>query len=295
VSRRATVLRLVLGVAAAVAVAVAFVTAREDAGAVGAPDPARLLAAAAAIGIALLAAAAAWSTLLGERRLRVVLPGFLGAQLARYIPGSLWQGVSQVLDAERLGVRRSRATTAFLVQLGTQVVAATVVALLVLLDASRLPPWLLVAVVATPLVALPMVSRSWMSRAVARLRARSTRFAGMDLAPPSQRALWIATAFGAVNAVLVGIAFGLLIPSATSPREVVAAAGAFAFAWLVGFLVVPLPAGLGVREALLVVGLAGRHSVAVVLGAAVVLRLLMMVVEVGLAVVAHGLRRFASR
>lgn len=87
------------------------------------------------------------------------------------------------------------------------------------------------------------------------LRSRSHRFSGMALAPPSQRALVVATAFGALNSVLVGSAFGLLIPSATSVREVAIATGAFAFAWLVGFLVVPLPAGLGVREALLVLGL----------------------------------------
>jgi glycosyltransferase 2 family protein len=294
VSQPARVVRLVLGVVAMVAGAVAFFSTREDAGALGAPDPVRLVAATAAVAVALLAAAGAWSTLLGERRFRVVLPGFLGAQLARYIPGSLWQGVSQVLDAERLGVRRSRATTAFLVQLGTQVVAATVVTLLVLLDASQLPPWLITAAVAAPLVAVPMVSRRWMSRAVAWLRARSVRFSGMELAPPSQRALVVATAFGAVNALLIGSAFGLLMPSAASAREVAAAAGAFAFAWLIGFLVVPLPAGLGVREALLVIGLGDRHSVAVILGAAVALRLLMIVVEAGLALVAYGLRRFST-
>lgn len=64
-----------------------------------------------------------------------------------------------MLDAERLGVRRSRATTAFLVQLGTQAVAAGIVVLLVLLDAIRLPAWLAAAVVAAPVIAVPMVCR----------------------------------------------------------------------------------------------------------------------------------------
>jgi glycosyltransferase 2 family protein len=285
---RSRVLRTALGLAAAVAVAVAFVSTLDDAEAVGFPSAWRLAVAVAATLVALVVAGAAWWRLLGSVTFVRLLPGFLTAQLARYLPGSVWQGVSQVLDAERLGVRRSRASTAFLLQLGTQAVAATVVGLLALLAGPQLPGWFLAIVVLAPICAVPTLHRAWMQRLSGWAARRSRRFAGMDLTLPAQREILLATALGVVNLVLVGVAFGLLLAPATSLRAIAVAAGVFALAWVAGFLVVPLPAGLGVREAVLVAGLAHAYPAAVLLGAAVVLRLLMIAGEAGLALLARS-------
>lgn len=291
---RTRLVRVALGIASAAAVAVAFLSTRQDAAGLAPPSAGRVLLACIAVGFALLAAGGAWAALLRPHPYRALLPGFLGAQLARYIPGSVWQGVSQVLDVERLGVRRSAATTAFLVQLGTQVVAGVLVGLLALLDVRAIPAWLVIVLVIAPLLAVPLLHRGWMRSTIAWLAARSRRVARLDLVPPPQRAIIAATGFGVVNLAFVGAAFGLLLPSARSTRDVVAAAGVFAVAWVVGFLIVPLPAGLGAREAVLALGLAASHPVAAVLGTAVILRLVMIVVEVGLAAVAQGYRRYVA-
>jgi uncharacterized membrane protein YbhN (UPF0104 family) len=59
---------------------------------------------------------------------------------------------------------------------------------------------------------------------------------------------------------------------------------------VIGFLVVPLPSGLGVRELVLVVGLADLHPVADILAASVVARLILVVVEAGFVAVAQFAR-----
>ena len=63
---------------------------------------------------------------------------------------------------------------------------------------------------------------------------------------------------------------------------------AFAMAWAVGFALIPFPAGLGVREAALVVLVGGSAGVAV--AASLVLRLLAIVGDILLMAVTRRIR-----
>ena len=71
------------------------------------------------------------------------------------------------------------------------------------------------------------------------------------------------------------------------------AIGAFALAWVVGFLVVLAPAGAGVREAVLVLALSPVLPAAAALLVALVSRLLLTTIDLVLAGLAGGLERRA--
>jgi glycosyltransferase 2 family protein len=285
--RRMRLLRGGLALVAVVALLFALREAVEEAGAVALPGPGRLALAGGLMAVSLVSAGSAWAVLIDVRVGRA-FPGFVLAQLAKYVPGSVWQGVGQVADAHRLGVATSRASLAFVVQLLLQIIAAAAASVLAL-TAAGLPLWLRVWAAVAPL-SLVFVDRRWLAAVVATLSRWSARLRDADLELPTQAALLAATWRSVVTIMLVGTSYAVLLPSAASPREVVGAAGVFMLAWLVGFLVVPLPAGLGVREIVLVAGLSAVHPTAEILAAAVVARLLLIVVEGALALGAQPLR-----
>jgi hypothetical protein len=75
----------------------------------------------------------------------------------------------------------------------------------------------------------------------------------------------------------------------TSPAGLV---GAFALAWIAGFLAIPFPGGLGVREAVVVLLIAGSAVAGVVLAAALLQRATQVVAEVGLAIVSGSVEGY---
>jgi glycosyltransferase 2 family protein len=289
-ARRAA--RIMFAIAAVAAVSVAFVQALDEAEGIPFPSASRTVVAGGVLLIGMFLTAITWS-MLTARSFRRLAPGYFVAQLGKYIPGSVWQGVGQVMDAVRIGLRRGTAVIAYLVQIGTQVVAGGVVAGLLL--ASRPGGWILAAALASPLSVL-LLYRGWMSGLFQQLaRVAPTRFGRLPMTLPPQRRILLAAALGIATMTCMSLGYALLLPSPASDlRPLIVAAGAFALAWVVGFLVVPLPAGLGVREFMLVATLGDAHGTAAVLAAAILHRLLLIVVEAGLAAAAQLVRRFDS-
>ena len=284
-SRTLKALRVVLTIAALVAIAVALVRAIEDAGQVTLPGPGRLVASGLLLAVGMVAATTAWATLLPRVDFRTVLPGFGLAQLAKYVPGSVWQGVGQVADAHRLGIPAPTATVAYIVQMVLQALVAGAVSVTALV-APGLPWWLRIPAVLGPLGVF-LIRRRWLDALVAILARLTRRVDASRIELPSQRALLTAAAASLVTILSIGTSFAVLLPSGLGPRGFLGTAGIFMLAWLIGFLVVPLPSGLGVREAVLVVGLGDLHPVADVLAAAIVARLVLVVVEAAFVAVAQ--------
>ena len=276
-SRALRTLRVVLTVAALVALTVALVRAIEDAEEVALPGPWRLAASAVLLAIGMAAATSAWATLLPRVGFRAVLPGFGLAQLAKYVPGSVWQGVGQVADAHRLGIPAGTATAAYLVQMVLQALAAGAVSVAAL-TAPGLPWWLAVPAALGPL-GLLLINRGWLDALVGVLARLTRRVDPARIGLPSQGGLLAAAGRSLLTILTIGTSFAVLLPSELGARGFVGTAGVFMLAWLIGFLVVPLPSGLGVREAVLVVGLGELHPVADILAAAIVARLVLVVVE----------------
>jgi uncharacterized membrane protein YbhN (UPF0104 family) len=185
---------------------------------------------------------------------------FFVAQLGKYVPGSVWPVVAQMRMGRELGIPRQRTAMAFLLTLGLSVLVGMLVGL------SAMPALLraegrgvLFGLLALPvLLALlvPAVINSLLERGLKLLRrpGLDAPLAGRDIA---RGVLW-SIAFWIVYG---GHVWLLAVGMGADPLEALPVAiGGFAIAFSIGPLLVVLPAGAGVREAVLVVLLGGLLS-----------------------------------
>jgi len=191
-----------------------------------------------------------WSILrlLGYRLpyLKAIRIGYHSA-LARYIPGQFWYAVSRVYLAEKEGVPRSITLVSLGLETAFLVIGAGLVASLSLLLWKDAPIWLALVVVALfgGLIAKPSVIFALLNWGLIRL-GRSPVEASLSRVD-MVRLLW---PFG-LNWLHYGVmSFALAaalypsLPLSALPATV----GLFTAAWLVGFLIVVIPQGAGVRE-----------------------------------------------
>jgi hypothetical protein len=173
------------------------------------------------------------------------------SNLGRYVPGKVWQITAMAVLAERAGVSRyTAAGSAILVNLVNLVAGVGVVALT---TASLLGNVALVAGAAALLVAALVLAPRFLPaliRAYERVRGRSVRVPVL-----STKAIWIAGAASAVAWLLYGAAFRIfaegVVPSSHGPLN--SYIGAFTTSYLAGYLFLPAPGGIGVREGALLV------------------------------------------
>ncbi|MGC4175306.1 lysylphosphatidylglycerol synthase domain-containing protein [Demequina sp.] len=259
-----------------------------------------ILAAGLAATIALGVNALSWREVMVSVGLTASVPSalrvFLLSQVGKYVPGSVWPVLAQAEFARDHGVSRARAMTGSIVAMIVGVVTAALVGLtgaaLTVPDAVATYWWVLpVALGLVALLTPPVLSR------VVALAFRVTKRTE-DPVHISGRALAASAGWSVLMWLLLGLQAWLLLRE-IAPGEkstYILATGAFALAWLVGFLVVIAPAGAGVREAALVVLLASVATQAQALSLALVSRFVMTAADaIGFAAgVAIGRGRPAS-
>ncbi len=184
---------------------------------------------------------------------------FLVSQAGKYVPGAIWPVVAQAEFARAHGVSRARAMTGSLVAMAVGVVMAAVVgmaALAVFAPGNLLDYWWALALAAALAVTLvPAVLERLLGVAlrVLRRQAEPPRIEG--------RALLASALWSALNWAALGVhAWVLLRALGSDDANLGIATGAFALAWLVGFVIVIAPAGVGPREIALVAVLAGAAT-----------------------------------
>ncbi|MDN4476064.1 lysylphosphatidylglycerol synthase domain-containing protein [Demequina sp. SYSU T00192] len=216
---------------------------------------------------------------------------FLLSQVGKYVPGSVWPVLAQAEFARDHGVSRPRAMTGSIVAMVVGVVTSAVVGavglVLAVPDALAAYWWVLAVAAALAVVLVPAV----LKRVVA-LAFRVTRRAE-EPAHIGGRALLASAAWSTLMWVVLGVHAWLLLRELAPGAGLAVVTGAFAFAWLVGFLVVVAPAGAGAREWALVLALAPVATPAQALSLALVSRFLMTAADVaGLGIgIAIGARR----
>jgi glycosyltransferase 2 family protein len=209
------------------------------------------------------------------------------SNLARYVPGNVWSFVGAVELARREGVARpvTLAVMAFTQMLSVAV--ALLAGLPVLLaERARLGRPALLGAVAVALVAAGVAA--FRRQLIELARRRLPGLDGAELVPPPGTVGLLAAGYAGYWAV-TGLAFAALVASVyrLSPGEVPLVVAAYAAAYAVGFLSLLTPAGLGVREGVLVVALSPVLPAGPALVVALVSRVWMMAVELAGAAVAH--------
>jgi glycosyltransferase 2 family protein len=289
---------IVIGLAGLGFVAVRVGRDRDDIGdAMAAADPIWMIAAAIS-GLAAM-------TLLGVNWLVIVRAGgaaaplrrglawFFVGQLGKYVPGGIWPIVGQAELAHRDRTPRSIAYWSTALSMVATLLGAAVVAAIAGLVApagSRLVPAVVAAGCLVTLGALAVRPlRSRLHRAVDRLTPRELRL------PPAGWFTGIVARYLPVWVLFAGMTVGCVaaLGADLHTELVVTVIYAACLSWIAGFVIVGLPGGLGVREAVLISLLSAPLGSGVAVSAALLSRVVSIGVDLIGAAVAAPVARFA--
>ena len=208
------------------------------------------------------------------------------SSLGKYIPGKIWAVTGMVVMAQRAGVRpvvaAGSAVVMQLLAIGTGVAVAALTGVLAIVADGWLRIGLIALLAASVGATLVLLQPRWVNWALARLPG------DMDQLPSGPTPLSVIGGVGAnvLSWTAYGVAVWLLaralVPEA--PFPLLTTIGAFAASYIVGFLVLLAPGGLGVREGVFVLVLQGVVGLAPATAIAVASRLLFTLTEVGVAV-----------
>jgi glycosyltransferase 2 family protein len=228
-----------------------------------------------AVGLAVLGGS--WALLQEPGSRGTHLRRYLMTQPAKHIPGGLAQPVGQVVLAAQVGPSPGVMLARFVLHAGMLVVAGLGVG--TAMAASTDVWWVGVLSMAGGVAGVLALARLAGGSGPARLFSGfSERVGGGRLAvdpedlrlAPSRLGAGLAVA--GAGTVTRGLAFALLA-APTIDLPVVVLVGAYALAWTAGFVAIPFPAGLGIREAVLGALLVAGAPFTAVVAVAVVQRL----------------------
>ena len=174
---------------------------------------------------------------------------FFSSQVAKYLPGGVWNFVAAAEVGKDYSISRRRSVCALLVSIIISIVTGLILAILaILLGPSELMEgyrWIVVAIPVGIVALCPPVLNRLVNLAL-RLLRRDPLDDAMSWSGTAISALWALAAW-----VAVGVQLWLMLihlgMSATLPTFLLATGG-YALGWTAGFLVFFVPAGAGVRE-----------------------------------------------
>ncbi len=212
---------------------------------------------------------------------------FFTANLGRYVPGKIWQIAGLAYLAKRQGVTGSVAVAAAILGQLLSLVGATLVGLVAFMGGDEGVRSLGIWAVALGALLLAFVTVPGALRWVVRLWFRLVRQEmPKEVAPgPLFGLKW--TALYVVVWIVYGVAFWGLVRSFGLSPDIEAIGPAYAAAYVLGYVAIFAPAGLGVRESFIIVFLEpilGSASLAI----AVISRVWTTFVELGPAAVFAG-------
>ena len=240
----------------------------------------------------------AWSAVLTDLGSPVAwrhsAPMFFVAQLGKYLPGAVWPVVLQLRHAPRLGIRPGRVALAFMLTLALGVSSGLAVAATAVVVIPDSPVGLEALVV--PVVLLLALLRPRLVNRMLHVLLRMLRRPDQDLQLTTKglgRATVAATWFWVIGGLHV---FVLAVSLGAPARETLPIAIAvLSLGVSLGPLAVVLPAGAGLREVIMIVGLnhvlSAPESIAVALTSRLILVLGDCVLAALSAVVELGDRR----
>lgn len=221
---------------------------------------------------------------------------FFVGQLGKYLPGAVWPVLLQMRLAKDVELSRTRIALSFVVTLiigvATGLAVGTLALPAFLNDGRRQVAWLLLLLLPLALATLFPHVLGWVARLILRVTRRpaadvTLTWPGIRRAVAGTCTFWVV---GGLHLWLLTIVLGgEALPS------LAASLGALALGVSLGPLVVVLPAGAGLREAVLVAGLTTVLPLPDAVGAALVSRAIMVLGDGTLALAAFVLARRSWR
>ncbi len=230
-----------------------------------------------------LASAAGWQQLVlglgGRITYRHALGIWVLGNIVRYIPGAIWQFLGRVYLAGEQGVSKLTTIISILYEIALLVVASAAVTLITLplWPVGVTLPWWLSLVGTAALVLLWPSTLPHLIKALARLRGTPIGQVPILAWPVLLRTLgWII-----IRLVAGGIAFWILTSPflPIGPADIPGMIGMYTFAWLVGYVTVFAPAGVGAADGTLAGFLSTWLPAAPTLSIVVIFRGLLLLAE----------------
>lgn len=224
------------------------------------------------------ASCAVWRTYLAGlgHRLKLTAAGgiFFVGQLGKFMPGSIWPVLAQMEYGRDHGVAPRSSAAAVALFLSAMLSSGALIAALVLPAAGLIGPWW--AVIAVPALALMVPTLQ------GRLLAGALRLLRREPLPalPDTRTGLVAAAWALLTWGIWGLHLWMLVAALGYSISLLTATGVFAAAWLIGFAVLPAPAGAGIREAVIVALTIGVMPAGAGLTVVLVSRLLLTLADV---------------
>ncbi|MFV0257673.1 MAG: hypothetical protein ACK5PP_04400 [Acidimicrobiales bacterium] len=277
--RWAPVATMVIGVPSLL---LAFAAAVRDLDGLRLPPAGRWAAAGVAITVFLVFVSAGYAALFsGPRQRRVAHQSFFRSQLMKYNPvGALTQATSQVaLTSQATG--GSAAALATVLSKMTTGAGGLLWGPVVAVAGADLPIVVRFGCLVLPIGALvchPAIVR-WVVGRLPRVRVA-------DSAVPTTGQVVRSVLLSFVGIGFAGLGFVLCNPPGSSISDDVGTVAGFALTWTLGYLAIPFPGGVGVREVIATVLVAGSTAEVVVV--AVIFRITQIVVELALTAASYA-------
>lgn len=240
-----------------------------------------------------------WFTLL--RGLAVDVPAveatrvFFVSQLGKYIPGSVWPIMAQMEFGRRWGTSRRT-------MLAANILMLTLLTATGLMVGAVLLPWSSSAGLSRywwTLLLLPLLLVCLHPRAIPGALDLALGLVGREPLGlrTTGRSMVLATSWSFGVWAVMGLHLLVMTRAAgaTGLTGVAAAVGGMGAAWAAGLIFIPAPAGVGVRDAILVATFAPQIGAAPALAVSLASRLLLLLADVVLAGVGAALRPGRSR
>lgn len=202
------------------------------------------------------------------------------SQIGKYIPGGVWNIVAAAQIGRDYKIPARRSATAMTLAVLISLLSGTGIGVITVLGTSvtlQVPTWLIVALL---VVLIALLTPPVLNRLIAfgfkllKRPAPEHQMTAKGLVTATLLAI-IAWCVAGVQIWLLAIGFGMQL----SVTGLLLSVGAYALAWVVGFLVVFVPAGTGVRESVLGLFFAGILSSGGVLAVVLVSRIAMTIAD----------------
>jgi hypothetical protein len=227
---------------------------------------------------------------------------FVLAQFAKYIPGNIAHYLGRISLARSAGFSLSNVVFSMTLEFGLLIFSSAIIAIgslssvgpEFLLEIPEIPPAWLFLILAFVAILIP----SFWSLVVFRLRPGSLKkyLGNEDQRNPSLQVLLLSIFFYLIGYVLLGLVLDIIvrIPFNYKHSNLWILTGIYSIAWLTGYITPGAPAGLGVRDTILVAALSLIYDPGLALGITFSMRVITAIGD-GLGFLTGlGLRKWSS-
>lgn len=177
------------------------------------------------------------------------IPIWIISNTSRYIPGTIWQYLGRIeLAVKQMSVSRSQVGLSMIYEVFLNLASAAILSILIVIYNDAFPDWLILPGIAAVILFLQPKLVGYLIDMLVKVLKRRFNSIHVD---HNFSAVYKALPWFLLNFFLNGVALTILSHAAgvsINTNTVIAFTAYYAFSWMIGFLTVIAPGGLGIME-----------------------------------------------